>query len=657
MLHWRSLLRLLPALSLVLSSLGSPLAADDPVPVPGTLMELQEVRYTPMKEWNDRFTDKIKTDLGARAADFTAFGPQLVFRQMVQAYMADAVPSMGLKYSSVDSHGHPRIYSGRLFLPSRPPGSAPTRVPLVMYMHGTETRKAYVPYNNGGDETMLGALGAEASGFAVAMPDGDGMGADPSRERHAYCHGITTAKCLIDMIRAILGSGGQIFDGINYVWDGRLFIMGYSEGGYIALAAVKELGTNPAYRDLKLTGAACMGGPFDFANFTKGLLKAGAAPYDRPYIPGYLLATWQDLYPQAVTFRDAINPALLGSAARVANVDNGSAAQWLDGVLGGDQITPMMQARLTGDKNTQVSARAITNEAWAKAHVDAERSPVSQLLEANSLVGNWVPHVPVLLVHDPYDECVAFFNSKSIYDSWTRQGAQPMGIVELAVGKRGSGHVGGAVLAVPTAFTWFKTGMPTSLMSMAASTLKDRALAALPPGLAEVINKAAILAAQEQNNNRAEFPVSQVSYRPKGQAGPWTLSLADKLYSVGKVKVYTLTQFPQFAGQQPVPGVGHYTKFVTQLKSRGDSCPINPNEPCYIAVYPEKGAVALTLGFSGMTAGGMKSGLVNIKQVKNKVLSSSSAAFDGDSGFLQANVHTASFENPKDPVPFVTIPQ
>jgi len=641
---------LLAGLILVLGPAGPRALAEEgaPVPAPGTLVEVQEVRFTSVGEWNDRFREKLKTDLEARGDAFRTFGPLTVFRQMVQGYVADLVPSVGLRYASEDARGRPRTYSGRLFLPSRRPGGAPTRVPLVLYQHGTETLRTYTPYYNQGDETMLGALGAEAGGFAVAMPDGDGMGADPSPEPHAYCHEATTARCLLDLARALAHSGTRIFDGINYVWDGRLYLLGYSEGGYIALAAVKALSTDPAWRDLPLTGAACMGGPFDLARMVRTLLQGGE-PYTRPYIPAYLLSTWPALYPGLFRFEDAVDPALLAAGpSRPGGPDEGGLRQWLDGGLGGDQITPRIQARLTGDPNGGVSARRVLNEAWARANVDDGASVVMQVLDDNGLVGGWLPKVPVLLAHDPHDECVGFYNSRNLFDAWSRMGYRPLGIVPLEAGGRGAGHVGGALLSVPMAFVWFRAGMPASLTGLAVDTLKSRVLAGLDPGVAAVVDRAAALAVREQNANRAEFPLSRIRLQPGARPGPWTVSLADAFWSLGKVKLYTLAEFPQFMGQAPVPGLGGYTKFVRQLKHRGDSWELHPGEDCYMAVYPEKGAVALTLAFAGPGGG---SGRLNIKQVKNKVLQGSAPVFSGT-----AQVRAGSFEHPEAALPFLSLP-
>jgi hypothetical protein len=654
-LRCRTLLALLGVLLAgPMTALHAAAGPEAPPEPPGTLVELQTVHLTPMTSLEVAFKARLKHDLGPNEAAFKDFAPEKAFAKLFKDKVVRAVPSMGLRYASVDAHGHARVYSGRLFLPSHEQGAAPAQVPLVIYQHGTETERAAVPYRFAGAETLLGALGAQAAGMAVAMPDGDGMGADPSPEKHAYCHEATTSRCLLDLIRAIQGNRSRIFDGINYVWDGRLFLLGYSEGGYIAMAAVKELSSNPAWQDLKLTGAACMGGPFDLPGTIHSLLGAEEPPYTRPYIPAYLVAAWQDLYPDVFAVREAFNPKLLEPhPAQAGGPDQGDLPQWLDGRRGGDAITRLMQARLTGNPAQPVRARTVLNETWAALNLDPPETPVNALLQANSLVGGWVPRVPLLLAHDPQDECVPFSNTRNVFAALTRDGFQPMPIVELAAGGRGTGHVGGAVVSIPTAFMWFGAGMPSSLMAMAAEAITKQVVDyALGGGLAEVLRRAAVLATQDQNVNRAEFPLSRIDHPGEDRGEPWTLRLADQVWAAGKVKVYTLAPFPQFPGQHPVPGLQGYTRFVAQLKGRSDAYAFRPGEPTYIAVYPKHGAVALTLGFSRRGAQDVR---LNIKQAKNKLFGQGRPYFKVETGTVAVN--TASYERPATAAPLVALPQ
>ena len=477
---WLAFRHLTP-LGLLGALLSVPMAGAQTSPGPGSLLALQDPAYTSVLTLKGLFEKEINDKLAGWASGPEVQAMHKTFNKMLVQHLSEQVPSRGLQYTSVDAHQHPRLYSGRLFLPSRVPGSAPTRLPLVLYQHGTEPRRATAPYYNQGAEAMLGALGAQVGGLAVAMPDGDGMGADPSPEPHAYCQQTTTARCLLDMARAIEGSGTRLFDGRNYVWDGRLFLMGYSEGGYIALAAVKALTTDPACQDLKLTGAACMAGPFDLARMVHTVLKPDAPPFSRPFIVAYLLNNFLPPDSGAEQFRQSVNPKLLETTpGKPGNPDQGSILQWVDGSLEGYDITQRIQARLTGNPGQALNGRQVLNAPWAATVIDGEHSTLNQRFNENVLVGGWAPRVPVLLAHDRFDECVGYYNSQELYASWVAQGTHPQELITLSAGSRGPGHEGGAILAIPMAFLWIRTGMPPSLARLGEELVKDEARHLLP---------------------------------------------------------------------------------------------------------------------------------------------------------------------------------
>jgi hypothetical protein len=637
----RSLGRLLVLLALLFPAGSPPCRAADP----GALVELGDVEETSVTEWRNQYEKRIAEELGARADQFRPLGPMMVFQQMLQENAARLVPSRKVRYTSTDASGKPRTYSGRVFLPSRKAEDPPLEVPLVIYQHATETRRTFTPYFGKGDETMLGALAAQGCGMAVAMPDGDGMGADPSPVKHAYCHAKTTALCVCDMIRAVLGDlgGRKIFDDVNYIWDGDIYIVGYSEGGFISMAAVRELATNPAYKDIKLTGAACMGAPFDFATQIRNLLGDAKTPYNRPYIPAYFLAAWQDLYPGEVSLADAANPALLKTDA------SGNVVEWLKGVLSGDQITPLMQARLGGQKDSKVSARAVLNEKWVRDNIENTASRLSKLLEANSLVGGWKPTAPVLLVHDPFDETANFSGTQAVYNDWVKQGVNPIGIVRMAVGNTGTGHVGGALVAIPSAFIWIDADMPRDLMALAKDKLSTAIVNAAPEVIkasTEVLVTSSGL--QEANENRALLPLSRIEC-PE----PYTLGYGDMFFKIGKVKVYTIEKKPVFRNQTLSAGTGGYTHLLKEMKNLGDTCELQPGVPYYIAVYPQKTGVALTLKFTGKP-GTFKA---NIKQLKNKVIGRNTPSVISPSSNFKANIFPDNYDHAENGKPFITLPK
>ena len=631
----------------------------------GTLLELGGKDHDDIKSLDLQYVAKAEQDLAAREKEYKAIGAIAVYQQLIQKHLAGLVPSRRIKYVSRDSQGLERTYSARVFMPTYRSGDPPIVAPLVVYQHATETRRTFTPYNRGGDETMLGAIAAEACGFVVAMPDGDGMGADPSPKMHAYCHAETDAACLIDLIRAVHNevNGQRIFDEKQYKWSGETFIVGYSEGGYISMAAVKELTTHrDEYEDIELTGAACMSGPFDFDNSIRSLLVQGAkAKYDRPYIPAYLVAAWQVLYPRDISMRDAINPKLLTGSE--------NAETWLKGTLSGDKITTEMQTRLTGNPKTEVPAREVLNEAWVKANVDPPNSRLNKLFAANDLTGDWKPYCRVLLVHDPYDQTVPYDNSKVIHDQWLKSWkkkpdeTKPIGIVDLAALGKGSGHVGGAILGIPMAFIWIRAGMPENIWKMTKKMVSDAIMSVTPDHLAANVEAAnAAMGLVDENPNRALLPLSKVEVPTGAGAKPYTLSYLkyrERLPSIkkfGKVKIYTIEPKPVFTGQRPTPGTGGYTKLAEELKAFDATFKFQPGTTYYMAVYPEKFQVGMILQFAGGAAN--QTYTVEIEQMKNKVVGRqgiTSPDFTISPNF-KAWVRPTSYDRPDRPEPFISLP-
>ncbi|HLO66390.1 MAG TPA: hypothetical protein VK188_05185 [Holophaga sp.] len=659
----------------------SPAQPKSPAYERGSLLSLGPVEEKPTKDFLDAFLQEVSR----RKQDIKAFGLLNTFKETFQSQLSkSAARSRVFTYASEDAHGpdgprHPRTYSGRVFFPPHPENKAlpfptPLSVPLVVYVHATETRRNFVPSNNyAGEETMFGALAAAMGGFVVAMPDGDGMGKD-TEEMHHYCYGETAAKCTVDCIQAMLDeyeaddpeNRGKkklvgVFDNVNYVWDGRVFIVGYSEGGYIAMAAVKELSRKDAdgnyvYPDIPLSGAACMAGPFDFHASTLKLLDArNTAPYDRPYIPAYFMKAFEQIAPSDVKFADAINASFLplgrndktlpprDAKALTGWLGKNSVDRWVGGEFGGDDATAWMNKVLTGDPKKSVSARKILDERWVQANLDNPDSRLNQLLRANNLVGegsggDWSPRdkAPILLMHDRLDTTVAYENSEAAYRGWFDPGSYvPMDIQDMTLrdNLQGSGHVLGAVLAIPSAFMWIANGMskalPDTFKSIAKSRITSLAKPILGGGGADALSQAMT------NDRTPDQPLLEVSHikMPTLRAGEMvTVSFDDWFKVIGKIKLYGVADKPQFANQPEIsPGAKRYFKLLKggELRKVGDKLEIDAAtmnataDPgsLYMAVYPSSSLVALTPRFTGGSKGKPFDCAFNIKQAfKNKVV-------------------------------------
>ena len=320
----------------------------------------------------------------------------------------------------------------------------------------------------GGHEWMLGAAAALYYGFAVAMPDQPGMG-DDAADFHPFCHARSLAYATIDGIPAIqrafqevpgLASGG-------YAWDGRLYVLGYSEGAYTALATVKELETHAteyaAKGNFTLTGSACMAGPFDLSGLTRADMINPLREYDHCFYLPYVIRGYHAVYGQAVDPQEIFAPALL------ENREDGNIMEWTDGRRNGLAVDDLIGKRL-GVPGNRVVFRHLLNPAWVAKELDDpayETSLIHQLLVENDLHRGWAPTKPILFAQSPVDQDLPFQNTVSaigyLSAEIAKAGGDPRQILtrrSLGDCRSGVTHLEGAVLAIPLGFDWIYRGMP-----------------------------------------------------------------------------------------------------------------------------------------------------------------------------------------------------
>ena len=367
--------------------------------------------------------------------------------------LAGLAASRELVYDSTDDRGEVRHYSGRVYLPALRLKRRAQGVPLVVFVHATEARWDQVPHFNRGVEALLGALAATCRSMAVAMPDLPGCGLDPSPRPHPFCHARSLAVSVLDMI----GPALRLLDREALPWDGRVFLVGYSSGGYSALAAVKEWQLNPKYRDLPIRGAACLAGAFGLAEAIRSSFLA-PAPFKHPDIVPLIAAAYQDLYPwaESVQMDRFLNPRLLET--REGGVDHGNIRDWLSGAYGSRAICRKINQRLTGSPRRALPAAALVDPGWLAAQVGTRAWPhteLGSLLQENTLIGGWRPVVPILLGTSPTDECVPPENSHALMRDWARQGTRAqVTFMPLTCCGLGLRHTAAAMPALARAFHW-----------------------------------------------------------------------------------------------------------------------------------------------------------------------------------------------------------
>lgn len=351
----------------------------------------------------------------AAAAIFAAAGVPVV-----PAY---AVEIHKIVYLTTDESGALVSASGALVVPQDLAAPAP----LLSYQHGTTTLKFAVastapaagqPYSN------LEALAFGSSGYVTALPDYLGYG-DSGNRFHPYLHAQTLAAAVVDLLR-----GARSFCTTNNIpLSNKLFLTGYSEGGYATMAATREIQEKYS-GEFSLTASAPMAGPYDLSASLLAILNR--ATYPSPAFISFAFWAYDRTY--ALNLLDQeFQPPFAGQ---------------LDSLFDGSQDIAAVNLALPTDLATLFQNQFLIDFRGTGAAL------LKTKIEENNL-HNWIPTVAMRLIHCTGDDIVSFQNSQTAFNNFNRNGASSL--VQLVAPTPDGNHVTCAGPAILAAKSWFDT--------------------------------------------------------------------------------------------------------------------------------------------------------------------------------------------------------
>ncbi|GAB6040615.1 alpha/beta hydrolase family protein [Endothiovibrio diazotrophicus] len=327
------------------------------------------------------------------------------------------VTLLRITYRTADPFGSSTEASALLALPQGAEGA----LPLLSYQHGTLLLRDEAPSTGTvGDGYLVAALFASA-GYAAVAPDYLGLGV--SDGLHPFVHGPASANAVVDALRAARATLADR----GVALDGSLFLTGYSEGGYVTLAAQRAI--EQQYGDeFTLTASAPMAGPYDLSGTMRERVLAGT-PHEEPYYFPYQLFAYDRVY----GLFDDDGEAFAGELATTLRA-------LYDGTHDQDEINAVLPS---------VPAEALGPELLAALR-DEPDAPLNLALVANDLI-DWAPQTPTRLYHCNGDASVPFANSRVAYDAFVAHGATQVELEEL----EGDDHAGCAPFALLYGAAWF----------------------------------------------------------------------------------------------------------------------------------------------------------------------------------------------------------
>ena len=322
-------------------------------------------------------------------------------------------------YKSTNRAGRAIAVSGTVLVPNAPWIGVGSR-PVIGYAPGTQgMADRCAPsrqFSEGIEYEGIGIEGLLLRGYAVAMPDYEGLG---TVGVHTYMDRVSQGRATLDVVRA-----AQRLSGTGLSSTSPVGLMGYSQGGGAAASAVELASTYAP--ELRLKGAV-----------------VGAVPADLTKV-----ATNLDggLYSSFAFF------ALRGLAASY-NVD----------------LSPYLNAtgRATSDRVETECVFDLLNNAFVKSStLSYNGQPMSTLMAAEPFksivaaqrIGTIKPTVPVLVTHSALDDVIPYSVGKQMAKSWCGKGANVFFSTNVA-----PLHVGGIVPQTVEALPFFEArflGLP-----------------------------------------------------------------------------------------------------------------------------------------------------------------------------------------------------
>ncbi|NPA82592.1 MAG: alpha/beta fold hydrolase [Epsilonproteobacteria bacterium] len=319
---------------------------------------------------------------------------QILDQMQIPSQQVFGIEVFTLVYKTLDRFGNLINASGLLAVPM----GIDFPTPLVSDQHGTVFNDEEIPSRNPLNASVI--LFTALRGYMLAMPDYIGYGAS-SDKVHPYLIEEPSARAVVDMLRAVK----RISSIKNFPLGDKLFLSGYSEGGYVTMAALKKI-QEDLFDEFRVTAAAPMAGPYDLKQTADVFLLQGMLSYS-PFV-AYLVYAYDEYY----------------GWNRLKKIVNEPYADKLPALFDGTKSSDYIYNALTNVTNELfrpdflASYFAGGEEYFKRALVD--NSPI-----------DWTPRMPLRLIHCTDDPIVPFFNTQTAFDNFVQNGAKDVELVSL----------------------------------------------------------------------------------------------------------------------------------------------------------------------------------------------------------------------------------
>ncbi len=318
---------------------------------------------------------------------------------LIGGILKNGIKGYRITYKTKNTDGQEITASGALIVPV-----STSEVSMISVQHGTITNDEQAPSNfKDGADASLNSL-FSALGYIIAAPDYIGYGASKDLP-HPYEHRASLASASLDMLRA---SREFLKEQNEVKWNNKLYIAGYSEGGFASMSLQKMIEEEvPTEFDLRASSLGA--GAYDKTAFMKHLINNkthGIPGFNRSYL--WVTLTYDRVYglnrPKSAYFKEPW-ASEIGKKGLDVNIDASFNTIFTDAFIKG------------------------VNDGTDKGFLDAV---------ADNNVYDWKPRTPTQLYHGDADQLVFYFNSKNAFDAMRKRGATNVNLTTIKGGDHGS---------------------------------------------------------------------------------------------------------------------------------------------------------------------------------------------------------------------------
>lgn len=354
-----------------------------------------------------------------------------------------------LSYETVGARNEAATASGALMIPTGSDAACQGPLPIVVYAHGTNADKTFniaaLKNSNDTEGVLLAAVFA-ARGYIVVAPNYAGYDTS-DLPYHPYLNADQQSKEMLDVVTAAR-SALPVSSAPNVTSNSKLFVTGYSQGGFVAMATQKAMQA----AGMTVTAAAPMSGSYALAAFGDAIFM-GRVNTSATLNFTLLVASYQHAYGNIYTnATDVFEAQYAANIASLLPSATPISALYAAGDLPKDVIfsstppapefaaitpatTPASLAPIFamgfGSPDLVTNAYRLNYLRDAQAAPDGSFPTVStgipaasptntlrQALKTNDL-RNWSPTAPVLLCAGDQDPTVFYLNTQLMQAYWT----------------------------------------------------------------------------------------------------------------------------------------------------------------------------------------------------------------------------------------------